>query len=75
MKSMDFKRFKMSVESADVNDSIWYMGFLWLQLTRKQCNKIVDVLKNNNNCRLFIEDGYEKIRVPSGLVITKKEGE
>lgn len=45
MKNDGFKRFCEYVKNAEENDPIWYAGYLWLELTEKQINQIVSIIR------------------------------
>lgn len=73
MKASDFKRLCELVKDADKKDPIWYAGYLLLDLTEKQVNKLVDVLQHNVSCINFtVGDSFfrrQKIKTPSGIEI------
>lgn len=65
MKRSDFARFKEIVSTCDNNDPIWHAGYLWIDLTVKQCNTIYDILVNRG-CEIN-DKGY--VLTPSGFGI------
>lgn len=73
MKRDLFKRFKETVKQADASDPIWYMGYLWLDLTDKQFKDLAYcVLSVHNDVEVTIDlhEGVYKYRLPNGLVLT-----
>lgn len=72
MKRDLFKRFKETVKQADASDPIWYMGYLWLDLTDKQVETLAfEVLPSNPNIEVTIDlyEGVYKYKLPNGLVL------
>lgn len=61
-----FKAFESKMWTADKNDGVWWDGYNFLDLTRKQSNRVCSILR----ARGFetVEDG-EIILMPSGLGI------
>lgn len=49
MTNKDFKNFCVYVQNAEENDSIWYAGYMWIDLTENQINKIVEIIKIGKN--------------------------
>lgn len=45
MRNRDFTSLCEYVKNADKNDPIWYAGYLWIDLTEKQIDKIVGIIK------------------------------
>lgn len=73
MKRDLFKRFKETVKQADASDPIWYMGYLWLDLTNKQFKDLAySVLSVHKDIEVIIDlhEGVYKYRLPNGLVLT-----
>lgn len=73
MKRDLFKRFKETVKQADANDPIWYMGYLWLDLTDKQAETLAyEVLSTHPHIEVTIDlhEGVYRYRLPNGLVLT-----
>ena len=73
MKRDLFKRFKETVKQADASDPIWYMGYLWLDLTDRQAETLAyEVLSVHPNIEVTIDltDGTHKYRLPNGLVLS-----
>ena len=67
MKCSEFARFKEIVITCDNTDPIWHAGYLWLELTRKQCDIIYDILVSRG---FKINDkGY--VLTPAGFGIKK----
>lgn len=72
MKRDLFKRFKETVKQADASDPIWYMGYLWLDLTEKQVDSIAkDVLSVHKDVSVEIDlrDSVVRYTLPNGLVL------
>lgn len=65
MKRSEFATFKKIISTCDNKHPIWYMGYLWIDLTVKQLNTIYDILVNRG-CEIN-EDGY--VLTPSGFGI------
>lgn len=73
MKRDLFKRFKETVKQADANDPIWHMGYLWLELTDRQCNVLAkDVLATHPHVQTTIDlrEHVYRYTLPNGLVLT-----
>lgn len=73
MKRDLFKRFKETVKQADASDPIWYMGYLWLDLTDKQAETLFrEVLSVHPHIEVTIDlrEGVYKYRLPNGLFLT-----
>ena len=73
MKRDLFKRFKEAVKQADASDSIWYMGYLWLDLTDKQFKDLAkNVLSVHKDVEVTIDLQACKYRYrfPNGLVLS-----
>ena len=66
MRNAEFKNMENRLWTADENDQIWWDGYLFLDLTAKQNNRVCTILR----ARGFKtkEDG-EVILMPSGLGI------
>lgn len=75
MKRSEFARFKEIVRTADNTNWIWHAGYLWIDLTIKQCNVIYHILANKGF--EINEKGY--VLTPSGLgikyTLQNEEGE
>lgn len=73
MKRDLFKRFKETVKQADASDPIWYMGYLWLDLTDKQFKDLAySVLSTHKDVEVTIDirESKYKYRFPNGLVLS-----
>lgn len=52
MDNRTFKQFCETVKEAIDNDPIWYAGYLWIDLTERQVNKVVELIPyGNNKCK------------------------
>lgn len=75
MKTQDYKNFKnLIIKATDPKDPIWWAGFLWVDLTKRQATEIVRILET----KPFIKDtvtfnGHEAVEIPSGLAIWKEQ--
>ena len=50
MKNRDFTSLCEYVKNADKNDPIWYAGYLWIDLTEKQIDKIIGIADSEKAC-------------------------
>lgn len=66
MENKYYKPFKAHVQNDSPESDIWYMGYYFLDLTKRQNNEVFDIL----NGRGFKRDG-EWIEMPSGIRIRK----
>lgn len=77
MDRMTYKMFNEQVKTAGENDPVWGAGFLWINLTEKQVNKIGDVLMNNECCKKVIVNsrGIERTMIitPTGFRLYTNE--
>lgn len=64
MRNAEFKMMENRLWIADENDNIWWAGYLFLDLTKKQNNTVCAILR----ARGFKTSG-EAIEMPSGLRI------
>ena len=69
MKNDRFKDFLEYVGSASKTDPIWWAGYLWIDLTKRQATKTIEVLKNRPDCKLDVVNGRDVLKIPSGLAI------
>lgn len=73
MTKSDFKKFRELVDVADYFDTIWSMGFLWVDLTNAQIDKLIPIMANKDCCKTTFQkvDGKTQIHVtmPSGLEV------
>lgn len=67
MKRNEFVRFRETITNADAEHPIWYMGFLWLNLTEKQLHEIVAICSQHSACKRKVLNGRDCIVTPSGL--------
>ena len=70
MTAAEFKGFKGIVEAADANDRIWWDGFYWINLTKRQA-ETVDIILRGKGCIDTVTDcrGRKAHRFPSGLTL------
>lgn len=69
MKRADFNRFYEAVMTAEEKDPIWWAGYLWINLTEKQCDNITEALTCNKYVKVS-EDGY---KLPSGILLKRTD--
>ena len=74
MTNQEYKRFKECVVKAEEKDPIWWMGYLWINLTKRQAKDIIPVLES----KPYIKDtvtinGQTAVEIPSGLAIWKNQ--
>ena len=73
MLNSEFKRFKEILSTANENHYIWNMGFLWIDLTKKQASEIVKILSPKPFIKHVNVNGHDAIEIPSGLAIWKEQ--
>lgn len=70
MKNTDYKRFKEMIRTTPNSDywPIWFAGYLWLDLTKRQCAEVVDILVKRG---FPVVDGCrgKMVQIPSGFGI------
>lgn len=71
MRNNDFKNLCDRVKYADKNDPIWYAGYLWIDLTEKQIDKVIAIC---NLCKVCYKKSignmlFERnvLETPSGM--------
>lgn len=69
MNQTQFKNFKKEIQESNVNSDIYYMGFLFLQLTEKQVSTTCDIFDTLPFIKTEIVNGIKKYHTPSGLVL------
>lgn len=73
MTKSDFKKFRELVNSADYFDTIWRMGFLWLDLTNAQIDELIPIMVNKECCKTTFKKTEDKteihVAMPSGLEV------
>lgn len=67
MKATNFKAFQNAIKTAKSGDDIWYMGFLWLQLTDRQIKIVVNELLKRDDCAEIVINGHKGVTVPNGM--------
>lgn len=67
MKKKDFARFLEELEKADSKDPIWYCGYLFLDLTPKQVEKVQDALLPKLGFKYSPQTQHYEIVLPNGL--------
>lgn len=65
MKANQFKVFHEAVATANKNSDVWYAGYLWLDLTDKQADKISNILWSKNCVDVDLKKGW--FIFPNGL--------
>ena len=69
MKNSEYVRFKNEVVNADEKHPIWWMGYLWINLTKKQGTDIVGYLNKKSFVKSIEINGKPALEIPSGLAI------
>lgn len=74
MKNSEYKKFKEAVSLAEERDPIWWAGFLWIDLTKRQAKEIVKVLARKPFIKEAVTlNGHEALETPAGLQIWKEQ--
>ena len=71
MKRSEYKVFKQMVNDADVNNSIWWCGYYWIDLTDKQLSDIAStegVIKNSM-ITIDLKEHETRYTLPSGITL------
>lgn len=63
MTNGQFKSFREIVETANEHDDIWWAGYLWLDLSKRQADEMRKLLKVHPS----IVKAGEKLMMPSGM--------
>ena len=58
-----FTAFRETVMNANQNSDVWYAGYLWLALNRRQAEEIIKLLKVHPS---IIREG-DRLILPSGI--------
>lgn len=75
MKNDVYKRFKKGVIEADEKDPIWWLGYLWIDLTVRQAKEVIGLLSEKPFIKEVVTfNGHEAYEIPSGLQIWKEQG-
>ena len=71
MKTKQFNTVAKYMLNADKDDAIWYCGFLLLQMTEKQLDKLYDLLKDRfpEEVKTYNNVTVKQITLPSGIGI------
>lgn len=70
MKNAEYKAFKDTVNTADEKHFIWWAGYLWIDLTKRQAREIVNILSGKDFIKKTTTfNGHEALEIPSGLAI------
>ena len=73
MTKSEFKKFRELVNVADYLDTIWCMGFLWLDLTSAQIDELIPIMVNKECCKTTFKKTEDKteihVTMPSGLEV------
>ena len=71
MKQDRYKLFKEAISTAGAKDPVWWAGYLWLDLTKKQSHEVFNILGNRRDgvCKVIISlrNGRIEIEIPSGI--------
>lgn len=62
MKRSDFGKFKEVISTAKSDDPIWWAGYLWINLTEKQSNEVIEILTSRG-----FRISTNEIEIPSGI--------
>lgn len=74
MTNQDYKKFREAVKKANEKDPIWWMGYLWINLTKRQAKDIITVLENKPYIKDTITiNNQPALEIPSGLAIWKNQ--
>lgn len=70
MKQSQFKNFYNAVLTADEKHPVWWMGYLWLDLTERQAKKICSALAPNPAVKVNINlrESRTEYTMPSGFI-------
>lgn len=70
MQGKQFKTFRSTVERADETSDIWYAGYFWIDLNRRQLREILEVLRSKPFVKPSVTiTGKKALMLPSGLEI------
>lgn len=70
MTNTEYKAFKAAVAKADNKNEIWWAGYYWIALTKKQCRDIIDLLETKPFMKSTMTlTGKNALIMPSGLCI------
>ena len=70
MTNTEYKAFKAAVAKADAKNEIWWAGYYWIALTKKQCRDMLDLLETKSFMkRTTTLNGKDALMMPSGLCI------
>ena len=70
MTSAEYKAFKEIVAKADAKNEVWWAGYYWIALTKKQCRDMLDLLETKPFIkRTTTLTGKDALMMPSGLCI------
>ena len=70
MTNTEYKAFKGMVAKADAQDTVWWAGYYWIALTKKQCRDMLDLLETKPFMRHTTTlTGKDALMMPSGLCI------
>lgn len=71
MNNSNFKAFKECIRTAGECEAVWWAGYLWLDLTKKQFCEVYNILANRRDgvCKVIISirNGRTEIEIPSGI--------
>lgn len=77
MKRAEFNGFYEAVKTAGNNDPVWWAGYLWIDLTEKQSEKIMTALSVNTAVEITLDlrTGVTSYRLPSGMTLRHTDGD
>lgn len=74
MTNSEYKNFKEYVTTADEKDPVWWAGYMWINLTKRQAKDIISVLENKSFVKeTTLRNGRLALEIPSGLAIWKNQ--
>lgn len=73
MKPKEFTRFIHYIGECSESDPIWYCGYMFIDLTVKQADRTIEVLRDRFGITSDRE-GNQQIIIPSGLAFNIKGG-
>lgn len=68
MNRTSFKAFKEAISTCDEDAPVWYAGYLWLDLTKRQGREVIEILINRGFPIVYGIHG-KMVKIPSGLGI------
>lgn len=74
MKTNEFKSFLSIIENAGHKNPIWFCGFAFMKLTKKQHDELWDKLNELGYPHEIVTNQlgtFDGIKIPSGIVLLK----